>query len=70
VYVFENIYLCYCVFTKNIFYELQNATEMIPTEPSHTESKVFMQTVACQAISGIFTWAAILDSCHHVSAHT
>ena len=26
-----------------------------------------MQTVACQAISGIFTWAAILVSCHHVS---
>ena len=28
---------------------------------------VFMQTVACQVVSGIFTWAAILISCHHVS---
>jgi len=28
-----------------------------------------MQTVACQAISGLFTWAAILVTCHQIYKH-
>lgn len=30
---------------------------------------VFMQTVACKAISGLFTWAAILITCHQIYKH-
>lgn len=30
---------------------------------------VFMQTVACKAISGIFTWLAILITCHQIYKH-
>jgi hypothetical protein len=30
---------------------------------------VFMQTVACKAVSGIFSWAAILITCHQIYKH-
>uniref|UniRef100_H2ZNX9 Transmembrane protein 184B n=1 Tax=Ciona savignyi TaxID=51511 RepID=H2ZNX9_CIOSA len=30
---------------------------------------VFMQTVACKATSGVFTWLAILITCHHIYLH-
>nr|CAB3267061.1 transmembrane protein 184B-like [Phallusia mammillata] len=46
----------------------ENSTTNTSVQPE-TTSLVFMQTVACQAVSGIFTWAAILITCHHIYKH-
>jgi len=34
-----------------------------------TNDEVFMQTIPCKAVSGLFTWAAIFITCHHIYKH-
>ncbi|XP_076815838.1 transmembrane protein 184A-like isoform X2 [Clavelina lepadiformis] len=41
----------------------------VSTGKPEVQSLVFMQTVACKAVSGIFTWAAILITCHQIYKH-
>lgn len=32
----------------------------------HLSSRIFLQSITCQAISGFFAWAALLITVHHV----
>ena len=48
-------------------------TTLQPNSTNNTSHEltdhVFMQTVACKAVSGLFAWAAILITCHQIYKH-
>lgn len=56
-----NFFLCLKLF------ESQNTTATGNTTAKSALDEIFLQTKACQAISGIFCWLAILITLHQVS---
>ncbi|XP_078492287.1 transmembrane protein 184B-like [Ciona intestinalis] len=50
---------------------MSNNSSVMVTNISSTipYSPVFMQTVACKAVSGVFAWLAILITCHQIYKH-
>ncbi len=45
---------------------LTNTTLNLTTTAKPLKSQLFLQSTACQAISGLFAWCALLITAHHV----
>ncbi|CAF1238827.1 unnamed protein product [Adineta ricciae] len=48
---------------------ITTTTESLPTTTVVYNNHLFLQTAACQAIAGAFTWAAILITGYHIYLH-
>ena len=54
-------------FSSQTSVNVDNTTRMTTTTPMFiSHERLFLHTVACQAIAGAFTWAAIFITGHHV----
>lgn len=51
---------------SSIFTSTQSSTKIQLTTIVYND-RLFLHTVACQAIAGVFTWAAILITSYHVN---
>ena len=53
-------------FSSQTSVNVDNTTMMTTTPMFISHERLFLHTVACQAIAGAFTWAAIFITGHHV----
>uniref|UniRef100_A0A4W4DN37 Transmembrane protein 184a n=2 Tax=Electrophorus electricus TaxID=8005 RepID=A0A4W4DN37_ELEEL len=48
---------------------MANMTVVISKNGTPVEDQIFLNTVAAQALSGIFVWSALLITCHQIYSH-